>query len=508
MPILMPGTAILARALIWVLLAMAVGGWDAIAPVVAQDKSVLTYHGDVARSGAFVVPGLTWERARALRLDTGFQASFPGHVYAQPLYWRGSGLGPALLIVATEDDRVHALDAATGKPIWDRSLGQPVPLGSLPCGNIDPLGVTGTPVIDEASQAIFLDAVAAGSSGPRHLVFALSLRDGSVIQGWPVDVGEALKGIGQTFNAGDQNQRGALTILDGSVYVPFGGHFGDCGDYHGRVVGISIENPKSVRAWSTRASGGGIWAPGGISSDGRALYVATGNTMRAKDWSDGEAVIRLAPDLRRSNSSDDAFAPSDWRALDDEDADLGGTNPLLLDVPSGEATQPLVLALGKDGRAYLLDRRRLGGIGGSLAVETVATDPIRTAPAAYPAPDGVFVALQGEGANCPAREGNLTALEVRPGAPPTISTAWCATMRGRGSPIVTTTDGRSNPIVWILGAEGDNRLHGYRGDTGEPIFAGGGSNEAMSGLHHFQTLIVARDRLYVAGDGHVYAFEF
>ena len=81
-------------------------------------------------------------------------------------------------------------------------------------------------------------------------------------------------------------------------------------------------------------------------------------------------------------------------------------------------------------------------------------------------------------------------------------------MRGRGSPIVTTTDGRSNSIVWIVGAEGDNRLRGYRGDTGQPIFTGGGLAEAMSGLRHFQTLIAAGDRLYVAADGRVYAFEF
>ena len=83
--------------------------------------------------------------------------------------------------------------------------------------------------------------------------------------------GEALKGIGQTFNARDQNQRGALTILDGSVYVPFGGHYGDCGDYHGWVVGISIVNPKLVRAWSTRASGGGIWAERGRQQRAGAL---------------------------------------------------------------------------------------------------------------------------------------------------------------------------------------------------------------------------------------------
>jgi len=498
----------LARILFGILLAMAVAGWSAIAPAVAQDKSVLTYHGDVKRDGVFVVPGLTWERAKTLHLDPGFQASFPGHVYAQPLYWRDSASGSALLIVVTEDDGVHALDARSGKPVWNRSLGRPVPLDSLPCGNIDPLGITGTPAIDERSQAIFLEAVVASSSGPRHLVFALSLKDGSTLAGFPVDVAEALRGIGQTFNPRDQNQRGALTILDGSVYVPFGGHFGDCGDYRGWVVGVSIGNPKSVRAWSTRASGGGIWAPGGISSDGRALYVATGNTMGTTDWADGEAVIRLAPDLRRSDAKDDYFAPSDWRSLDDRDADLGGANPLLLDAPTAGATQALVLALGKDRRAYLLDRRHLGGIGGSLVAQTVASAPIRTAPVAYPAPDGVFVAFQGGGADCPPRQGNPTVLEIRAGTPPTISTAWCGALSGRGSPIVTTTDGRSNSIVWIVGAEGDNRLHGYQGDTGQPIFAGGGSAEAMSGLRHFQTLIAAGDRLYVAADGRVYAFEY
>jgi len=73
---------------------------------------------------------------------------------------------------------------------------------------------------------------------------------------------------------------------------------------------------------------------------------------------------------------------------------------------------------------------------------------------------------------------------------------------------VTTSDGHSDPIVWIVGAEGDGRLHGFRGDTGEPLFAGGGSKEAMADLHHFQTLIAAENRLFVAADGRVYAFAF
>ena len=85
-----------------------------------------------------------------------------------------------------------------------------------------------------------------------------------------------------------------------------------------------------------------------------------------------------------------------------------------------------------------------------------------------------------------------------------MNTAWCGGLSGRGSAIATTTDGHSNPIVWILGAEGDNRLHGFRGDTGEPIV----TSEPLTGLRHFQTLIATQDRLYVGADGRIYAFSF
>lgn len=488
----------------------------ASAPLAAasEPEGVFTYHGEPGRSGNFVVSALTFERARDLHLDKGFQARFPGNVYAQPLYWRAPGAESGLLFVATEDNAVYALDAKTGKEAWSRSLGKPVPRSALGCGNIDPLGITGTPVIDPASEAMYLDAMVSGSDGPHHLVFALSLKDGSVLPGWPVDVAEALKAESETFATRDQNERGALAITGGMVYVPFGGHMGDCGDYRGWIVGISLKDPKTVVSWATRARGGGIWAPGGISTDGKSVFFVTGNTFGAKDWGDGEAVFRLGPDLRRSDAGEDFFAAADWHRLDDLDADLGGSNALLLDVPAQDGTQALVLALGKDGRAYLLDRNNLGGIGGALVVKIVSYRAIRTAPAAYPAEDGTFVAFQGQGANCPGRRwygwkqaGDLTVLKIRAGSP-SIETAWCGDLRGGGSPIVTTTDGRSNPIVWIVGAEGDNRLHGYRGDTGEPLFTGGGDAELMTGLHRFQTLIAAEDRLYVAADGRVYAFTF
>ena len=494
------------RRLILILLAGAALGMG-MARADPASETISAYHDHPDRSGNFIVPSLTWDRARSLHLDEGFQPQIAGHVYAQPLYWHARGSNTAILVVASEDNVVQAIDAATGAEVWRRSLGKPVAQSSLPCGDIDPLGVTGTPIIDEGTEAIYLDAAVDSPSGPRHLVFALSLKDGSVLPGWPVDVAEALEAKGQEFLPVIQNQRGALAILDGAVYVPFGGHYGDCGAYHGFVVGISLAEPRTVRSWKTRARGGGIWAPGGISTDGESLFVATGNTFGAATWSDGEAIVRLAPDLHRSDDKKDFFAPSDWRALDAGDVDLGGSNPLPLDIPTPRGNQALILALGKDGKAYLLDRNNLGGVGGSLAVETVDTRAIINAPAAYPAADGVFVAFRGKGAHwLPWRDAGLTVLKIRAGSPPTMTTAWSAPLRGVGSPIVTTTDGRSDPIVWIVGAEGDNLLHGFRGDTGEPLYTG--PSQPMAGLRHFQTLIATEDRLYVGADGRIYAFGF
>ena len=489
-------------------MALACLGGAIIPAAAAESASVLMHHNDLARSGNYIVPSLTAERARGVRPDPSFAARFSGKVYAQPLYWQPPDASPGMLIVATEENVIEALDAQSGKELWHRALGPPVPRWALSCGNIDPLGITGTPVIDEKRGAVYADAAIADTAGVHHKLVALSLKDGAPLPGWPVDVANALKSTETAFNARDQGERGALTIVADTLYVPFGGHFGDCGDYRGMVVGVSLADPHRVAAWSTRGRGGGIWAPAGISSDGRDLFVATGNTLNAREWSDGEAVFRLSAELRHSERIADFFALGNWREADDSDADLGGTNALPLDVPQGSGTQALVLALGKDRHAYLLDRTNLGGLGGSLVAATVATRAIRTAPAAFSAAEGVLVAFQGEGAACPNRrpDNDLTVLKITAGAPPRMETAWCAAFRGAGAPIVTTTDGRANPIVWVVGAEGDNRLHAFKGDTGEPLL--GERGETMAGLHRFQTLIATSDRLYVAADGRVYAFQF
>jgi hypothetical protein len=186
---------------------------------------------------------------------------------------------------------------------------------------------------------------------------------------------------------------------------------------------VPLREPAKIVSWATRARGGGIWAPGGIAAVGRELFFATGNAFGASTFGDGEAVIRLAPDLRRSEDKRDFFAPSDWRALDDRDADPGGSNPVPLDVPRADGSQALVLALGKDRKAYLLDRANLGGIGGQLVEATVAQSVILTAPAVYPAGDGLFVAIQAAGARCPNRGDGLTVLQIKAGAPPVMTTA-------------------------------------------------------------------------------------
>ena len=194
-----------------------------------------------------------------------------------------------------------------------QSAGQPVPRAALPCGNIDPLGVTGTPVIDERTHALYLDAMVGTDSAasPQHLVFALSLKDGSVLPGWPVNVAEALRANGQDFVPKVQNQRGALGIVGNRVYVPYGGHYGDCGDFRGWVVAITLDAKPHASAWSTGTRGGGIWAPGGLTSDGSSLFVATGNSIGARDWSGGESVLRLGLDLGFSHQPRDFFTPSD-----------------------------------------------------------------------------------------------------------------------------------------------------------------------------------------------------
>jgi hypothetical protein len=469
-------------------------------PGFAVADNVVTYHNSITRQGAYTVKGLTLASAANMKFDSGFNGAVSGHVYAQPLFWHPKG-GEAVVIVATESNVVEALDAATGAVVWQVTLGSPVPSSELPCGNINPDGITGTPVIDPAAGVIYLNALSNVNSTPRHLVYALSLVNGATISGWPLDVQAALATAGVTFSSPNQGERSALQLYGGNLYVNYGGNYGDCLPYKGTVIQLQTSPPALVANWETSASGGGIWAQGGAAGDGKSVFVTTGNTFGASQWGGGEAIVRLNPGLAAPASTKDYFAPSNWQALDNEDLDLGGTEALPFEI--GKAKR--VIAFGKDGNAYLADRNNLGGIGGQLATAQVSNGEIITAPAIYQTKSAAMVAFtSSRGGSCSGT--NITMLNVAAKGKKPITIAWCAPFSGGGAPIVTTSDGTSDAIVWVTGAEGDDLLHGFNALTGQVVF--NGNSQVMNGLRHFGTIMAAEGRFYIAGDNKVYAFTF
>jgi hypothetical protein len=466
----------------------------------AAATSVSEYHNHDTRDGLYIDAAFTKAAASGLKRDTAFNGTIQGNVYAQPLYVEGGPGGRAMIIAVTESNNVYVLDAADGSVIWQRNVGAPVSRSSLPCGDIDPLGITGTPIVDLSSRALFLDAMTTPDNGTtkRHLIYSLNVDTGTTNSGWPVDVNATAQSGAATFTSEVQNQRGALGLLGATLYVPYGGNAGDCGNYHGWLVGVPLSNPAGVLAWATTARAGGAWAVGGAASDGLNVFLATGNTSGASVWSGGEAIIRFQAGPVFSNQTNDYWAPTNWVSLDLADADLGGSGPLVVDVPGANPSQ-LVVALGKDGNAYLLNRTNLNGVYAPIAQAHVSTNSIIQGAATYQTAQGTYVVFCGNG-------NQLIAFRIGATAPPTIQSAWTVNQNGRGSPFVTSTDGHNNVIVWGIGSEGDQRLHGFDGDTGAPVFTGGGANELMAGTRRFNTGIAAKGRIYLANDSMVYAF--
>ena len=478
------------------------GGVPDAGPGLDGGASVLQHHGNATRDGLYLDAAFTRAAAAGIKRDTAFDGAVTGNVHAQPLYVEGGGAWPDALIVVTGSNQVSAIDPATGGAFWRRTLATPVPLARLPCGNIDPMGITGTPAVDPATRTVYFSAMTTPDGGTthRHVIYALSLDDGSTLAGWPLDVQARVAGFDSTVHG----QRGALLLLVGTLFVPYGGHFGDCGSYRGWVVAVPLSDPQSPRSFRTRAHGGGIWAPGGLASDGASVFAATGNTIgTGGTFGDGEAILRLPATGPLTPA--DFFAPANWVSLDNADIDLGGSGPLLVRVP-GATPADVVIALGKDGRAYVLDRARLGGIGGELSSAQVARGAIIQAAAAYTAASGTYVAFRGSGQSgtrCPA---DLAAFRLTAASPPVAQPAWCASQNGAGSPMVTSTGPGGDILVWSVGAAGDNRLRAFDGETGATVFNGGTSADAAPGVRRFATPIAARGRIYVAGDGRLTAF--
>lgn len=299
-----------------------------------------TYHANNQRTG--YIPGTPDPH----NLSKVWSTQLDGSVYAEPLV-----VGKHV-IVATEGDSLYALDPNTGSVLWHTNVGTPVPLSSLPCGNIDPLGITGTPVYDPATGLVF---AVAEISGPAHILVGLDATSGQVKVRRLVDT--------DGMDPRAHQQRAALALANGMVYIAYGGLHGDCSDYIGRVVAsrTSGQGPLLVYRVPTPREGG-IWATPGPSVDASGnLYVSVGNgAITSGQWDHSDSVLKLSPTLQLI----DAFAPTSWAQDNASDADLGSQGPVLL--PGN-----FIFAVGKSGSGYLLNANKLGGIGGSIDEQDV-----------------------------------------------------------------------------------------------------------------------------------------
>lgn len=297
------------------------------------------YHRDASRAGvgpdepALGKPVVAWK------------AQIDADVYASPLIVAGH------VIVASENNTVYSLDLFTGSVIWKVHLGDPVDASSLPCGDIRPMsGITGTPAVDPSTGRLY---VVAFMHSHHHVLYAMSLVDGAVTFQQDIDP------TGSSPAA--QQQRGALAIGNGRVYVPLGGLYGDCGPYHGYLVAVPLMGGSSLVYRVQSSRGAGIWTPAGpvIDSSGN-VYVVTGNGTSHSSFDDSNAVIELSPDLQAVKSY---FAPANWVELNATDTDLGALGVTLVN--------GMVLAVGKDGVAYVTRADRLGGVGGQASSRPV-----------------------------------------------------------------------------------------------------------------------------------------
>jgi hypothetical protein len=465
----------------------------------ASGNSVLERNNHPNRDGHFIQPTLTKAMAATMALDAGFNATFTGNMWASPLYLENGPNGKGAFFAVTTGNDVYALDETDGHVVWTQNIGTSPTANGVSCGNIHPLGILSTPVIDAQARTIYVaGAIGDASAIMSHQVHALSVDDGKERAGWPVDVSGTLG-----FDPRPANQRSALSLVGGILYVAYGGHIGDCGDYRGRVVAIKTSDPTQVTGWATGGKGEAIWAAGGMASDGTSLYATTGNnTAGASTHADSEEVVRLTGMATLGAGDKNVYYPSRWRDMDGNDADLGANSPLYITTPAS-----YVVAISKDGHLYLLDSANLGGSDGHKVDYTVAQTgmSIHTAPAAYTtAQNGMHVifSTDNNAVGCPAggAAGQVVmSVQIPAGSPPAPKTAWCAALGGTvTAPIATTTDGKNDAVVWYMS---NNKLVAVDGDTGASIFAGG--SDTCSGVRKWTSPIAVKGRIIVGGDGHL-----
>ena len=408
-----------------------------------------TYHGNNSRNAD---AGPTGGRLLSCVRPGWKSQALDGQVYAEPLVYRG------IVVVATEKDNVYGLNLTSGATVWVARLGTPVDGSSLPCGDINPTGITGTPVINPVTGTVYVVAFEAPGA---HYLVALDAHSGSIRFTEPADPSGA--------NPLVQQERSALSLGNGRVYVMYGGLAGDCGDYNGWVVGFNADGTGSMVSYEVPSQrGAGIWAPSGAAMDlAGNLFVATGNGASTGSFDFSNSVIELSPSLQEMAY----FAPTDWARLNTGDTDLGSVGPMILG--HGELFQ-----VGKEGVGYLLDADALGGVGGQLFSDHVCSSAFGGT-----AQSGsvVFVSCTD----------GLVALNTTSYS---FSVLWRGPSYPAGPPIVTGGE------VWVVDTS-SGELFGYSVHNGSQIYSA-----PTGSVTRFTTPSTSGGWVLVAAGDEVYSF--
>jgi hypothetical protein len=408
----------------------------------------------------------------------------------------------------------------------------------------------GTPVIDPQPGAdglatIYVSAAVGGATVDHYELHALSAKDGTERAGWPAKIDKTVvaknDGMNFPFVPSGHAQRPALSLVNGIVYIGFGGPQGDCGPYRGWVMAVDTKNPATIGAWATRDLGGAIWTPGGFASDGNGVFVTTGNANYMGSfgpppmYSDSEGILRITGTPASGLTRSDWYYPTRWRTMDTKDQDLGSSSVLLMTVP-GATPSNYAVTVSKDSHLYFIDSANLGK---GAQADDKATDLLsisaasdghsaRISPVSYTTATGSHIAItidravMGCPAAMPAPDPTMAALMGLTVAPTNATPAlkvtpnWCVTIGGptmfdnltiknrSGSPLVTTIDGKSQPVVWVAGSASQatpgltaNKLYGVDGETGAVLYNGGN----CPGIRQWTTPIAVKGHIVVGGDG-------
>ena len=406
----------------WIILA---GSAPAIAATSAAPAtpSWTVYHGSTTGGGGAAAVSSVTLSSRAWTSPT-----LDGQLYGEPLVSGGR------IFVATENDTVYALSATDGTVEWSSHVGTPVPSGSLPCGNISPsVGITGTPVIDEARSEIYVVADELVNGSPAHELVGMDTTTGRT---------ELTRGVDPTGSTpAALLQRTGLTLDAGHVVFGYGGNYGDCGSYRGWVISVPEGGGTPAEFAVDSADGesrGAIWMGGAapvVDASGN-VWVTAGNgsvTSSSHPYDNSDSVLELSPSLHLLQH----FAPSDWASNNAADLDLSTAPALLAD---GQ-----VVAAGKSRIVYLLNESALGGIGGQeAALPSGCGDDIAGG-----------VAVVGSTVYLPCLSGTIAVHASA--SPPALRLLWRAPVGG-GPPIVAAG------LVWTIAQDG--RLYGLDPSTG------------------------------------------